>query len=79
MNRTVDGTMSLRVYKTGAPLVVLSPNVVQGFLCSVTRSRALQACSDSYIRPKIWWGDIVVVTAVFGLPGEIPGSQGQDY
>ena len=28
--------------------MVLSPNVVQGFLCSVTRSRALQACSDTH-------------------------------
>ena len=59
----------------GAP----SPNIVQGFPCSVTRSRALQACSDSYIRPKIWWGDIAAVTAVFGLLGEIPRSQGRDY
>ena len=58
----------------GAP----SPNIVQGFPCSVTRSRALQASSDSYIRPKIWWGDIVAVTAVFGLLGGIPGNQGQD-
>ena len=58
----------------GAP----SPNIVQGFPCSVTRSRAQQGCSDSYIRPKIWWGDIVAVTAVFGLLGEIPRNQGQD-
>ena len=29
----------------------------------------LQGSSDSYIRPKICWGDIVVVTAVFGLLG----------
>ena len=59
----------------GAPLAEHST----GFPCSVTRSRALQASSDSYIRPKIWWGDIVAVTAVFGLLGEIPRSQGRDY
>ena len=36
----------------GAP----SPNIVQGFPCSVTRSRALQASSDSYIRPRFGGG-----------------------
>ena len=36
----------------GAP----SPNVVQGFLCSVTRSRALQVCSDSLSDPHLVGG-----------------------
>ena len=36
----------------GAP----SPYIVQGLLCSVTRSRALQACSDSLSDPRFGGG-----------------------
>ena len=77
--RHVDGAMGLRVYKGRAPWWCYSPILEQRVPGWSSGHWTLQVAATVISDPRFGWGDIAAVTAVFGLLGGIPRSQGRDY